>query len=96
MKDLLTTDDALALAQKITDALTAQSELITSLDQQMGDGDLGVTCKLGMGAALEAIPGLLDGTLDQILLKAGMAFNSAHFRGTGRDRLHAGREVRQG
>lgn len=77
MPDTLGPQDALPLARKIAEALEAHSELITALDAEIGDGDLGVTCALGMKAALEALDASVEASLTERLLKAGMAFNSA-------------------
>lgn len=77
MKDALTRADAAPLAEKIAGDLNAAADEITALDQQMGDGDLGVTCRLGMRAILDGLPALAEASLDQILLKSGMSFNSA-------------------
>jgi len=77
MKEGLTREDALPLAQKLAADLEAAYETITSLDAEVGDGDLGVTCRLGMKAALDLIPTLGQAPLHESLLKAGMAFNSA-------------------
>lgn len=77
MRTALTRADALPLAEKIAADLASAADEITALDQQMGDGDLGVTCRLGMKAVLDGLPSLQDETLDQILLKSGMSFNSA-------------------
>jgi len=77
MKEGLTGEDALPLAQKLAADLEAACETITSLDAEVGDGDLGVTCRLGMKAALDLIPTLGQAPFHESLLKAGMAFNSA-------------------
>ena len=77
MKDTLARDDALPLARKLAADLEAAYETITGLDAEVGDGDLGVTCRLGMKAALERLPTLDQAPLHERLLKAGMAFNSA-------------------
>ena len=77
MKDRLTSEDALPLATAIADALEAAYDEITALDAEVGDGDLGVTCRLGMAAMLQLLPTLADATPDALLLKAGMTFNSA-------------------
>lgn len=77
MREILTTEDVLPLAQKIAADLEAAYDEITALDAAMGDGDLGVTCRLGMNAVLEGLPELADASLDQVLLKSGMTFNSA-------------------
>jgi dihydroxyacetone kinase-like protein len=77
MRETLTREDVLPLVRKLAADLEAANEAITALDAEIGDGDLGVTCRLGLKAALEVISGLRDAPLGEILLKAGMAFNSA-------------------
>lgn len=77
MRETLRREDVLPLVRKLAADLEAANEAITALDAEIGDGDLGVTCRLGLKAALEAISGLRDTSLGEILLKAGMAFNSA-------------------
>jgi dihydroxyacetone kinase-like protein len=77
MKEILTREDALPLMQKLAADLEAANESITQLDAEIGDGDLGVTCRLGLRAALDAASSLGNAALGEILLKAGMAFNSA-------------------
>lgn len=77
MKASWTRDDALPLTQKLAADLESAYEAITSLDAEVGDGDLGVTCRLGMRAALDLLPTLGQSPFHEKLLKAGMAFNSA-------------------
>jgi dihydroxyacetone kinase len=77
MKAGLTRHDALPLVQKLAADLEAANETITKLDAEVGDGDLGVTCRLGMKAALDLLPTLGQAPFHEQLLKAGMAFNSA-------------------
>jgi len=77
MKQGWTRDDALPLAQKLAADLAAANEAITTLDAEVGDGDLGVTCRLGMKAALDLLPTLVQAPFHEQLLKAGLAFNSA-------------------
>ncbi len=77
MKEQLTAADLLPLAQHVATCLAAASDEITSLDAQIGDGDLGVTCRLGMTAAVEALAGLSAPAPEHALMKAGMAFNQA-------------------
>lgn len=76
MKEALRLDDFVPLMEKIAAALQAENEHITALDAAMGDGDLGVTCRLGMQAAIDSEARQADNLAD-MLLKAGMAFNSA-------------------
>ncbi len=47
------------------------------LDAEAGDGDLGVTCRLGLKAAMEASSSLVNAGIGEIPLKASVAFNSA-------------------
>jgi dihydroxyacetone kinase-like protein len=77
MKQSWTRDDALPLTQKLAADLESANEVITKLDAEIGDGDLGVTCRLGMKAALDLLPTLGQSPFHEKLLKAGMAFNSA-------------------
>ena len=77
MKDRLTSADALPLVTAIAGALEAAYDEITALDAEVGDGDLGVTCRLGMTAVLEVLATLADATPDALLMKSGMTFNSA-------------------
>ena len=77
MKTGLTRADALPLTAKLAADLAAATEAITTLDAAVGDGDLGVTCRLGMQAALALLPPLQEAPLHEQLLKAGMAFNAA-------------------
>jgi len=76
MKESLTLADFVPIAQALASALAAAHDEITALDAATGDGDLGVTCRLGMQAVLES-PGEAAGSLADALLKAGMAFNQA-------------------
>lgn len=76
MKDVLTLADFRPLLEKLSLALEAAVEKITELDAAAGDGDLGVTCRLGMQAALQAAQEP-PANLGEALLQAGMAFNSA-------------------
>ena len=77
MTAALTRDDALPLARKLAADLEAAYEAITALDAEVGDGDLGVTCRLGMKAVTDLLPTLTQAPFHEQLLKAGMAFNSA-------------------
>lgn len=76
MKNSLALDDFQPLAAQLAADLAAANEQITALDAATGDGDLGVTCRLGMQAVLDSL-GAEAGSLADALLKAGMAFNSA-------------------
>jgi dihydroxyacetone kinase-like protein len=77
MKAALTQADVLPLARQLAADLEAAYEAITALDAEVGDGDLGVTCRLGMKAAVDLLASLGQAPFHEQLLKAGMAFNSA-------------------
>ncbi len=57
--------------------LNAVYDAITTFDAEVGDGDLGVTCRLGRRAVTEGTSSLAHAGLGEVLLKAGMASNSA-------------------
>ncbi|MBU0606836.1 MAG: DAK2 domain-containing protein [Armatimonadetes bacterium] len=76
MRQRFTVADFQPLAAKVAAELVAAHDEITALDAATGDGDLGVTCRLGMQAVIDS-PGEAAGSLADALLKAGMAFNSA-------------------
>lgn len=77
MKATLSREDVLPLVQRLAAELEAANDAITALDAEIGDGDLGVTCRLGLKAVLELLPTLGNASLGEILMKAGMVFNSA-------------------
>ena len=77
MKTALTRADALPLARRLAADLETATEAITALDAEVGDGDLGVTCRLGMKAVTDLLPTLTQAPFSEQLLKAGMAFNAA-------------------
>jgi dihydroxyacetone kinase len=67
-----------AAVARIGSELVAQEAALTALDQQMGDGDLGITLsKIGLAlqAFVESTP--VEGDLGKWLGKAGMAANRA-------------------
>lgn len=58
------------------DMETTQEEL-RELDAKVGDGDLGVTVKLGFSAVRENLPQLADKDIGAILMQSGRVFNNA-------------------
>jgi len=78
MTDLITGDAVVAAVQRVATTLIAHEETLTGLDQQMGDGDLGITLSKIGGALQEfAATAPVDGDLGKWLGKAGMAANKA-------------------
>lgn len=76
MREELTLADFAPLAAKLLADFLAANDEITALDQALGDGDLGVTCRLGLQAIVD-LPDPPAESLGEALLKAGMAFNQA-------------------
>ncbi len=75
-KTELTLADFAPLAAKLLADFQGANDEITALDQALGDGDLGVTCRLGLQAIVDLPDPPAEG-LGDALLKAGMAFNQA-------------------
>jgi dihydroxyacetone kinase-like protein len=75
MKETLSAADVVAILNKIAVDVPAQAETLRVLDAAIGDGDLGITVTLGLGAMAEALPELAGTDLGNILMKSGMAFN---------------------
>lgn len=67
-----------AAMQRVGAELVAQEAYLTSLDQQMGDGDLGITLsKIGQALQEFAAATSVEGDIGKWLGKAGMAANRA-------------------
>jgi phosphoenolpyruvate---glycerone phosphotransferase subunit DhaL len=65
-----------AAVQRIGAELVAQEEALTTLDQQMGDGDLGITLsKIGLALQEYAASTPVEGDIGKWLAKAGMLAN---------------------
>jgi len=77
MSEIVTSEAVVAATQRVGAELVAQEAYLTALDQQMGDGDLGITLsKIGL-ALQEFAATPVDGDLGKWLGKAGMAANKA-------------------
>ncbi|MGI6368658.1 MAG: dihydroxyacetone kinase subunit DhaL [Anaerolineae bacterium] len=61
--------------ERIATDLPAQAERLRELDAAIGDGDLGITITLGLGAVLEGLPALQEQDMANLLQRSGMAFN---------------------
>jgi len=57
--------------------MEAAQEELRELDAKTGDGDLGVTAKLGFKAIRENLSQLINEDIETILTKSGMAFSKA-------------------
>ncbi len=77
MSEIVSSEAVVAAVQRVGAELVAQEAYLTALDQQMGDGDLGITLsKIGL-ALQEFAATPVDGDLGKWLGKAGMAANKA-------------------
>jgi dihydroxyacetone kinase len=77
MSDALSADRIRAGLVAMAEALAAQADALNALDAAIGDGDMGVTMRLGTQAVLAELPKLTDADLSTLLMRAGMAFNRA-------------------
>lgn len=98
MKATLTAQDMLHILEKMATDLEGAQDLLRDLDAAMGDGDHGVTMKLGFGGIRKALPELEQQDIGTIIGRAGMIFNSAAASTIGvllaSACLRAGREVK--
>jgi dihydroxyacetone kinase len=77
MSEIVSSEAVVAAVQRVGAELVAQEAYLTALDQQMGDGDLGITLsKIGL-ALQEFAATPVEGDLGKWLGKAGMAANKA-------------------
>ena len=62
----------------VADNMAREETYLTTLDSAIGDGDHGITMRLGFQAVREKVNGLAEGTgMDAILREAGFAFMGA-------------------
>ena len=66
-----------AAIQRASNALNAQSDYLTTLDQAMGDGDTGITLSKVANALLEYTQANPIDDIGKFLMNAGMATNKA-------------------
>ena len=62
---------------KISKLMTENKDYLIKLDQQNGDGDLGVSMSEGFAAAYQALNDTAETDLGKTLMAAGRAFNEA-------------------
>ncbi len=77
MNDSLTPDQVRAGLAAMATALIAHADELNALDAALGDGDLGVTMRIGGKALLDELAGLADADLATICTRSGLAFNRA-------------------
>ena len=67
--------DLRAMLAYVAETLVREETYLTSLDSAIGDGDHGITMRVGFAAIKNKVGGLADGAgIDAILREAGLAF----------------------
>jgi phosphoenolpyruvate---glycerone phosphotransferase subunit DhaL len=77
VNDSLSPDQVRAGLAAIATALIAHADELNALDAALGDGDLGVTMRIGGKALLDELTGLADADLATTCTRSGLAFNRA-------------------
>jgi len=77
MKNKITTEDVVRILEKMATDLQAAQEILRELDAAMGDGDLGVTMKLGFDGVRKVLPELRQQDIGTLVTRAGLTFNGA-------------------
>ena len=75
MGETLSVQDVIAGISAMCAALIDRAEELSALDAAMGDGDMGVTMRLGGQAVIDGLPDLAAADLSAVLLRSGMTFN---------------------
>ncbi len=75
MSEMIQGQDVIAAMQRACNALLAQQSYLTSLDQAMGDGDMGITLSKIATALLEYVETTPVDDLGKFFLGAGMTAN---------------------
>lgn len=77
MRELLSTSHLIDLLNRVCADMEAAQDELTEIDAQSGDGDLGVTVKLGFEAVRKTLSEFSGPDIGTLLMKSGMAFNAA-------------------
>lgn len=77
MNETISRGEPLGLLEQVCLDMVAAQETLGDLDARAGDGDLGVTVKLGFDAVRRKLPELASEDIAAVLTKSGMAFNAA-------------------
>jgi len=98
MRTTITSEDWLAIFEKMADDLEAAKDSLNELDAAVGDGDQGVTMTIGFRAIRDALPGLRGQDVGTVVSRVGLAFNGKAASTIGAlfatGCLRAGKEVR--
>ncbi len=77
MRTTITSDDLIAILERMADDLEAAKDFLCQLDGAVGDGDQGVTMAIGFRAIRGALEGLRGQDIGTIVTKSGLTFNGA-------------------
>lgn len=77
MIEELSKENLLNLLERICSDMESSQDQLQELDAKMGDGDLGVTVKLGFSAVRNNLSKIENEDIALILIKSGMVFNNA-------------------
>ena len=77
MVEELSKDEVLELLEKICQDMEAARDELGELDAKVGDGDLGITVKLGFSAVRDNLSVLGDNDIGTIFVQSGIVFNKA-------------------
>lgn len=98
MRTSITSEDFIAIFQKMAGDLEAAKDYLCELDAAVGDGDQGVTMTIGFRAIRDGLDALRDQDVGAIVMKTGMTFNGKAASTIGAILatafMRAGREVR--
>jgi dihydroxyacetone kinase len=75
LDDTLSPGQVRAALATIASALVAHADELNALDAALGDGDLGITMRLGCQAVLDELASLAAADIAATCLRTGMAFN---------------------
>jgi dihydroxyacetone kinase-like protein len=75
MRTSISSQDLLALLEKMAADMEAQKDYLCQLDAAVGDGDQGVTMAIGFRAVRKGLETLAGQDIGTIILKSGMTFN---------------------
>jgi dihydroxyacetone kinase-like protein len=75
VRDKITSDDVIAILQKMAGEMEGAKDYLTELDSAMGDGDQGVTMTIGFRAIKSKLPELEGKDIGTILIQSGLTFN---------------------
>jgi dihydroxyacetone kinase-like protein len=77
MNSALSPDQVREGLSRMAASLAAHADMLNTLDAAIGDGDLGVTMRLGCQAVLDELAGLADADVATICTRSGLTFNRA-------------------